>query len=197
MKDAEGNRISATDGELVAEAVGGSAKAFEVLVYRHQRRATEVAYRLLSNMDDAMEVTQEAFLRAYRKLQSLSVPEKFGSWLLQIVSNQALNFRRGRALRYTVNLDRLHPTDRPAELNIADPSAISPGAEASAKELKQAMRQAIDQLPEKQRLALVLFSIQKLPQKQVAEVLNISVEAVKWHVFTARKKLKEKFKDYL
>lgn len=201
MKDATPDRSSAADGELVRQTVRGDRRAFDVLVGRHQRRAMQVAYGLLGNVDDALEVTQEAFLRAFRKLDSLAAPAKFGSWLLRIVSNQSLNYRRGRALRKTASLE--HPStagdreDQPVERNLPDRKGASPSETASANELRAELRRAIDQLPETQRSALVLFSIQKLPQKEVAEILNLSVEAVKWHVFTARKKLKGKFSEYL
>jgi len=186
-----------TDGALVAATLGGDRQAFDVLVGRYQRQATAVAFGLLGNVDDAQEVVQESFLRAYRKLSSLSSPERFGAWLLRIVSNQSLNFRRGRALRRTLSLHPVDDSDDRPELTVADAGAGTPDQAAEAGELKEAIRQAIDELPETQRLALVLFSIQKLPQKQVAEILNLSVEAVKWHVFSARKKLKDRFKDSL
>jgi len=147
-----------------------------------------------------MEVTQDAFCRAYDKLASLSNPDRFGGWLLRTVTNQSLNRRRRRAVRRMSSLDApaaaAREDDR-AEWNLADPAATTPADMACAAELKENIRDALDDLPEKQRAALVLFSIQKLPQKQVAEMLNMSVEAVKWHVFTARRKLKERFREYL
>jgi RNA polymerase sigma-70 factor (ECF subfamily) len=200
MTDETSDRMAASDGVLAAAAAGGDRLAFDALVGRHQRRATQLAYRLLGNMDDALEVTQESFLRAYRRLASLSAPEKFQGWLLRIVSNQALNFRRGRALRKLSSLDAPgggEQEDGRGELNLPDPAAQAPPQEASAKELERQIQSALAELPEKQRLALVMFSVQKMPQKEVAEALDISVEAVKWHVFTARKKLKDKLKDYL
>jgi len=200
MQDATPDGLPTTDGELVQATLRGDRGAFDLLVGRYQRLATATAYRLLSNTDDALEVTQDAFLRAYQRLGSLSKPERFGAWLTRIVVNQALNYRRGRALRQKESLTPLRFGGDPAEhaeLNIADTATASPEEETSARELKDDIYEALQGLPEKQRMALVLFSIQKLPQKKVAEMLNISVEAVKWHVFTARKKLKEKFRDYL
>jgi len=190
----------ATDGALVGAAICGDRSAFDVLVQRHQRRATALAYGLLGNTDDAQEVVQESFLRAYRKLTSLSSPERFGAWMARIVSNQALNFRRGRALRRMSSLDDRGPADDRdgrASAGPTDGKTVTPDEAASAGELKDAIRRAIGQLPETQRLALVLFSIQKLPQAEVAAILGLSVEAVKWHVFSARKKLKDRFSEYL
>ena len=73
----------------------------------------------------------------------------------------------------------------------------SPFEQAAGGDLRELIRREIQQLPEKQRMCLVMFSIEKIPQKHVAEILGCSVEAVKWHVFTARKKLKEVLEDYL
>jgi RNA polymerase sigma-70 factor (ECF subfamily) len=191
-------RQEPTDAELVRSARRADLGAFEVLVGRYQRQATAVAYRLLNHRDDAMDVVQDAFLKAYDKLDSLSEPARFGPWLLRIVGNLALNFRRARSLRKTESLEA--PGEDPQErgrINRPDPQAVDPAVGASAEELQGLLARAVGALPPMQRQALVLFSIEKLPQKDVAEMLGCSVEAVKWHVFTARKKLKERFKDYL
>lgn len=183
-------------GRLVRSALAGDLAAFDTLVERYQRQATAVAYRLLNHRDDAMEVTQDAFLRAFDKLATLSSPEQFGPWLMRIVSNQALNRRRSRALRQTASLDAADSDGR-GEWNLPDRRAESPVEAASSKELKGKIAEAIDELPEMQRQALVLFSIARLPQKEVARQLGCSVQAVKWHVFSARKKLKEQLEEYL
>lgn len=188
----------AGDGELVRAARRGDLGAFEVLVGRYQRQATAVAYRLLNNREDAMDVVQDAFLKAYERLASLSQPGRFGPWLLRIVSNLSLNFRRARALRRSESLDGGDGgDDSHGRLNRPDPHAADPPSLASADEMGRLLARAIEELPHMQRQALVLFSIEKMPQKDIAELLGCSVEAVKWHVFTARKKLKERFKDYL
>jgi RNA polymerase sigma-70 factor (ECF subfamily) len=147
-----------------------------------------------------MEVVQDACCRAFGKLRSLSDSERFGPWLLRIVGNLALNRRRDRALRRMVSLDGPAdgaPQDDPAPARWMASSAPSPQELASAAELKAAIGRALDELPDKQRAALVLFSMEKLPHKAVAEILGISVEAAKWNVFAARKKLKERFREYL
>lgn len=186
------------DGELVRAARKGQLAAFDKLVAKYQRQATAVAFRLLNNLDDAMEISQDAFLNAYDKLDSLGEPGKFGSWLLRIVNNLALNRRRARTLRKAVSLDAAveNESDR-MDLNLPDVSVLAPDAAASAQDVRRLIAEAMDDLTDMQRQALVMFSIEQIPQKQVADVLGCSVEAVKWHVFTARKKLKERLKDYL
>ena len=188
----------AEDGELVGRTLRGEVQAFEVLVARYQREATAAAYRLLNNRDDAMDTVQDAFLKAYEKLDSLSRPELFGGWFMRIVSNISLNRRRARALRITAPLEGASDDgESHRRFERGDPHAAAPPGQASAKELKEQIASAIEELPEIQRRALLLFSVSGTPQREVAELLGVSVEAVKWYVFTARKTLKDKLKDSL
>ena len=185
---------------LVQRAREGDEGAFSELVRSYQRRAVSLAYRLLGNVEDASDVSQDAFVRAYRSLDQLEDPGRFGGWFLRIVSNLSLNFRRSRKSREALSLDhaaelglgvRNPQTGRSVVSNMEDDDAVIPG------ELRGVMREALSKLPEKQRLALVLFSIEGMPQKDVAEVLECSVELVKWNVFQARRKLKDALHEYL
>ncbi|RJP34571.1 MAG: sigma-70 family RNA polymerase sigma factor [Phycisphaerales bacterium] len=178
----------------VAAARRGDAAAFSWLVRRHQRRAVSVAYRLLGNAEDAADVVQDAFVRAHTRLGQLDDDERFGPWLMRIVTNLALNFRRRRGSRPTVSLEAGMDVGA-ASGSAASASWACDGGDSAA--LKQAIDAAIRTLPEKQAAALVLFSIEGMPQKEVAEVLDCSVELVKWNVFQARKKLKDLLADYL
>ena len=192
---------SPTDGQLVGRAVDGDRKAFDELIVRYQRQAVAVSYRLLGNSQDALEVTQDAFLKAFTSLQTLQKPEAFGGWLMRIVSNLSLNFRRGRKNKQQLPLGDLLGTSEPATSagSGSDWMAQSgdPVRRLESQEMGRKLQEALNQLPEKQRLAIVMFTIEEMPQKQVAEALECSVEAVKWHVFQGRKKLKEILKEHL
>src|SRR3954454_18220307 len=94
-----------SDGQLVQQVLAGQRKGFDELVTRYQRQAIAVSYRLLGNTQDAMEVTQDAFLKAFTSLDSLQKPEAFGGWLMRIVSNLSLNYRRSRKIRQQLPLD--------------------------------------------------------------------------------------------
>lgn len=198
MGKADGAQVP-SDGELVHFVRRGDLTAFDELIRRYQRQATMIAWRLLSNRDDAMEVAQEAFLRAYGRLDSLTQPGHFGSWLLRIVVNLALNRRRGRALRRTASLDAAAKDDAQTTLGESCPDLCTPTPlqQATGHDLGQRLQRAIDELPEPQRRALILFSLEKLPQKQVAEILQCSVDMVKWNVYLARRRLKETLRDLL
>ena len=190
-----------SDAELVRAVRAGRRVAFDELVERYQRRAVSVAYRLLGNLHDGLEVCQEAFIRAFRNLDSLEDERRFGSWLLRIVTNLSLNFRRDRAAGGPrVSLEDCILDEhggRNQRVPDAPYSDQRPDAELAASELHTLVQEAIATLPERQRMALVLFSLEQLPQKEVAAIMDCSVEAVKWHVFQARKKLKGQLADYL
>lgn len=191
------------DGSLVSRTLAGDRAAFDDLVRKYQKQAVAVSYRLLGNSHDALEVTQDAFLKAFASLASLQKPEAFGGWLMRIVSNLSLNFRRGRKTRSQLPLDDVLGPSGNAQADAIGASSDwmaqsgDPVHRLESREMGQKLQQALAQLPEKQRLAIVMFTIQEMPQKDVAEALNCSVEAVKWHVFQGRKKLKELLKNVI
>ncbi len=191
-----------SDGLLVARVLRGERSAFDVLIGRYQRQAVAVSYRLLGNSHDALEVTQDAFLKSFNSLTQLQKPEAFGGWLMRIVSNLSLNYRRGRKTRSKsqLPLDDILTNGGNSEsagsgewsTALAEPSHVLESREMGAK-----LQESLAALPEKQRLAILMFTIEQMPQKDVAEALHCSVEAVKWHVFQGRKKLKEMLKEHL
>ncbi len=197
----ERDSASPTDGQLVVQVNDGNRKAFDELIRRYQRQAVAVSYRLLGNSQDALEVTQDAFLKAFTSIGTLQKPEAFGGWLMRIVSNLSLNFRRGRKNKQQLPLDDLLGASEPSTSDGSGSDWMAqsgdPLRRLESEEMGRKLQEALGQLPEKQRLAIVMFTIEEMPQKQVAETLECSVEAVKWHVFQGRKKLKEILKEHL
>lgn len=194
------NASGPSDAELVRQTLAGRPEAFDGLIERHQRTATAVAYRLVGNLHDALEVCQEAFVRACRGLESLEDQERFRSWLLRIVTNLSLNFRRDRRVGpRRVSFEDCILNRGAAAERLADRrgGAERPGEKLAAEELNEIVIAAMQELPDAQRTALVLFSLEQLPQKEVASIMRCSVEAVKWHVFQARKRLRERLAEYL
>lgn len=189
-----------SDEQFVLRTRGGDRTAFDNLIERYQQRCVSIAYRMLGNLHDALEVCQEAFIRAFSNLEHLESPERFRPWLLRIVTNLSLNFRRARSVGgMKVSLEDciLNP-DSPQEhlLHRNGQADEFPGSRLAASELSDAIREGLTELTEQQRTALVLFSIEQLPQKEVAAIMECSVEAVKWHVFQARKRMKERLVSY-
>jgi len=195
-----GGDSAPADATLVGRAAAGDRGAFDELIRRHQRRAVAVSYRLLGNMSDALDVTQDAFIKAYSGIGTLRNPEAFAGWLLRIVSNLSLNYRRGRKSRLTVPMDELlQATEASAGPAASDAMSQSgdPVRTLEGRELGERLTEALEQLPRKQRLAILMFTIDRMPQKEIAAALNCSVEAVKWHVFQGRRKLRELLKRHM
>lgn len=192
------DETGARDALWVQAVRDGDADVFGQLVKAYERPAIATAYRLLGNSDDAMEVVQEAMLRAYRSLDHLKEPSRFGPWLLRIVSNLSLNARRSRRSGSTVTLDERWGNDGLSATD-GEPMAAQVGPDRSAEghELGTALEAALARLPEKQRLALVLFTIEGWAQKDIAAMMDCSLENVKWYVFQGRKRLREYLGDLI
>ncbi len=185
----------------VKAAQGGDRQAFDQLIQTYQRQAVSVAYRLLSNMDDALEVAQNALVKAYQAMDQLENPERFGPWLMRIVTNQSLNFRRSRSKQRHLSLSsQLESDDEQNESglqHVIESKESSPIEALSAGELDGKIQQAMDELPENLRTALLLFSVEQLPQKEIADIMDCSVQTVKWNIFEARKRLKKLLQDWI
>lgn len=197
----DGSEALLNDAErgLVRLAQAGDREAFMTLISRYQRQCGAIALRLLDNPHDTSDLLQDCFLRAFEQIGSLKDGARFGSWLMRIVTNRGLNYRRARSKRRLTSLDApISGRDSKNDV-LSDVIAAghAPDFSAQSREFRAAIDRALRKLPRKQRAALVLFTIRELPQKQVAEILGCSVEAVKWYVFTARRELRRELAPFL
>lgn len=178
-----------TDAELVERARRGDQAAFGGLVDRHEKAALQAAVAALGSREDAEDVTQEAFLAAYRKLESYRGDASFRTWLLTITWHLALNRRKSLARR-------LHMLIVPNGNASAEPVAREHSPEKTAVEvrlLRDATRM-VRSLPANLRDALLMTSIDQQPYEEVASVLGVPVGTLKWRVAEARRRLKEKLR---
>lgn len=173
---------------LVNASQAGNRCAFDELVRLYQRRAMQVAIRILGSANEAGEAVQVGFLKAYLSIGKLKEAKEFEAWLLRIVANAAVSQTR-EAKR------RRHKT------KIADcferKKIPSPVERQSAEELKEAVRQAMLKLSKKEAKAIALFGLENLSHREVSKIMGCSVEATRWYVFRARQKLKVLLKEYL
>src|SRR2546421_7329824 len=150
------------DIKLVEAALAGNRKAFDELIRRYQRQAVAVSYRLLGNSQDALEVTQDAFLKAFTSIGTLQKPEAFGGWLMRIVSNLSLNFRRGRKNKQQLPLDDLLGASEPSTSDGSGSDWMAQSGDPlhrlESEEMGRKLQEALSQLPEKQRLAVVMVT---------------------------------------
>lgn len=185
------DRLKATTCDiegLVRASRAGDRGAFDELVRFYQRRAMQVAVRVLGDATEAAEVVQDGLIKAYLSIDKLRQPKRFESWLLRIIVNTAIN-RRKAAKRRAGTIESID--------SLEHKKAFSPVDNQMGQELKNAIRLAMSKLSKKEVKAIALFSIDNLPHEQVAEIMNCSVGAVRWYVFQARKKLKVLLKEYL
>ncbi|MFH1615808.1 MAG: RNA polymerase sigma factor [Planctomycetota bacterium] len=173
---------------LVQRSRAGERRAFEQLILRYQRDATELAIRILGDRDAACEAVQEGFFKAYVNIGRLRRADGFGSWLLRIIANEAINCRRFiRRRQKNVRLNE----------ELEDLKGLSAQEKLANEELGDRVREAMLKLTEKQAKAIGLFAMEGLSQKEAAEVMGCSVEAIRWHVFQAKKKLRVLLKDFV
>ena len=175
---------------IVQQVLKGDTNAFEELVLEYEKKVYNVALRILGNSEDAADMTQEAFIKAYNSLPGFRGDSKFSVWLTRIVSNLCLDFLRSRSRRPTVSLSVEDDGGDDVQLDIADNSQ-SPELLLERSLTRESVRRGLKALPEDYRQILLLREIQGLSYDEIAEALNIEVGTVKSRIFRGRKKLCE------
>ncbi len=173
---------------IVQQVLEGDTNAFEELVLEYEKKVYNVALRILGNSEDAADMTQEAFIKAFNSLSGFRGDSKFSVWLTRIVSNLCLDFLRSRSRRPTVSLSVEDDEGDDVQLDIADISQ-SPELLLERSLTRESVRRGLKALPEDYREILLLREIQGLSYDEIAEALNIEVGTVKSRIFRGRKKL--------
>lgn len=172
---------AADDRALVHTCLGGRREAFDVIVERHQRQVYQLCYRFAGNHEDASDLAQDVFIRAYRGLHSFKGQAAFSTWLYRIAVNVCLNRVGARTQKWTT----LDAAEQPDVREERADARILRGERAAA------VRAAIARLPKKQRAALILRVYHDLPHDQIAAIVGTSVGAVKANFFHALANLKK------
>ncbi|MDZ4661129.1 MAG: sigma-70 family RNA polymerase sigma factor [Pseudomonadota bacterium] len=178
-----GSEESAKDGVLIEQVRGGDKQAFSELVKKYQRQVLRLALRLVGELETAEDVAQESFFKAYQKLNFFEGRSAFKSWLFQITVNTAKNKLRGKR-RDFISLDKI---------NLAVSAQAELKLETTA--LSLLIQKAVSELPERQRLALVLRVFEDLSFKEVAEVMECPYDTAKANYRHALLKLKTQIAD--
>ena len=176
------------EAAIVRKVLGGDANAFETLVLEYEKNVYNIALRMTGNSEDAADMTQEAFIKAYNSLQSFRGDSKFSVWLYRIVSNVCLDFLRSKNRRPTVSLSVEDDDGEDAQLDVADESQ-SPELLLDWKLTRDSVRRGLDSLPPDYRQILLLREIQGLSYDEIAQALSLEVGTVKSRIFSARKRL--------
>jgi RNA polymerase sigma-70 factor, ECF subfamily len=196
-KEPENQRRSAEDTEdvrLMRLVARGDTSAFEEVIERHQALVAGTVARMLGSNSDVDDIAQQVFIRVWKSAHRYVPRAKFTTWLLKITRNLVFNELRRARRRAQVPLQSDPGTE---EIPLKDETNPAPDASLLEDELQRAIEEAIMQLPESQRMALVLRRYEQLSYEQIAEVLDLSVPAVKSVLFRARTELRSRLSKYL
>ena len=182
-----------TDFELVDVVRGGNKAAYRFLVERYQRKIYNLALRLVRQAEDAEDVLQETFVSAYRALPNFKGDSAFGTWLYRIATNFALMKLRGKKPVF-VSLDEPRDNDLPA-VELVDFSA-DPLSDVLDDELRGKLEEAVAKLPDDMRTVFQLRDVEGFSNAEVAEMLDLSVPAVKSRLHRTRLVLREELSRY-
>jgi RNA polymerase sigma-70 factor (ECF subfamily) len=170
-----------SDGAAVERVLAGDAEAFAPIVRRYLRPAHAIASRLLGNPQDAEDLVQEAFLTALTNLRSFDRTRPFGPWFYRIVWTRGLNLRKSVARRAAEPLD----VER-------HPGSADPATEAERSELSDTVRNALAELPERQRLVVQLFDLDGFSGAEIGAMLGLNPGTVRWYLHQGRRALRER-----
>ena len=185
------------DDILVGRAQQGDVEAYSELVRRHQRKIYALVYHMTSSKEDAEDLTQDVFVKAYGSLGGFKRDAGFYTWVYRIAVNRTINFLKQRKRRTAVSLDDV---DEAVE---RDPDYVelvareSPVREASLGELQKKLNDALLTLSEKHRSVVVLHDIQGVPHEEIARMLRVSTGTVRSRLFYARQMLQNELKEFL
>jgi len=183
---AEAARIAAeTDEQLALRARDGDREAFGTLISRYAASVRRVAQAVLGDPDDADDAAQDAFLAALVKLTQYDEHRPFGPWLMRIVANAATDRRRRRAVR------RAEPLARDLRAGGPQPDVVT-----QRRSLGTRLREALANLPERRRLAVVLFDVEGYSHAEIGRILNVPEGTVRSEVFQARRALRDLLADW-
>lgn len=174
------------DNQLIDITLTGNNQAFEELVKRHQRQIYGLALKMLRNPEDAMDVAQEVFMKAYEVLGTFKKKSSFHTWLYRIAVNFCINHLRRDKSQHHVQLETYHAVQSAKAFENLD-----------TMELQDELNDAIRNLPEKQQTTVLLRVCEGLPYKEIASILDCSVGTVKANYFHAVKNLRRFMKGYI
>ena len=185
-----------TDQQLVDRVLGGDRNAFNLLVLRYQHRVAALVGRFIHDQQEVEDVCQEAFIKAYRALPLFRGDSAFYTWLYRIAVNTAKNYlvsRNRRPPSSDLDVDEAEVTELGGALHEID----NPEGQLATEKLKQAIHQAIEELPEDLRTAFTLREFSGLSYEDITEVMDCPVGTVRSRIFRAREAIDKRIRELL
>jgi RNA polymerase sigma-70 factor (ECF subfamily) len=187
-----------SDAQIMLRVRAGDDSAFEYLVQKYRRPMLSFMYRMAHNTAVAEDLAQEVFLRVYRSREKYEASAKFTTWLYRIASNLAVNHARDtrhQRPENTVSLDEPEP-DTGLTMDLPDTSLTAEEAILKRERLA-AIRQRVEALPERQKMALIMHKYQQMDYRQIADALKLSESAIKSLLFRAYETLRVQLKEFV
>lgn len=185
---AETGHSSADDANLVRAAQEGSMGAFEELVARHRDRIYARAYSMMRNEDEALDLSQEAWVKGWQRLKQFHRESSFSTWMTRIVINLCLDELRKQKRQRTESIQQMDDDSGGIERQMA-PVTVNPTERLERGELRQRIDEAMGQLSYEHRTVLVLHEFEEMEYKEIAKTMDCSIGTVMSRLFYARRKL--------
>jgi RNA polymerase sigma-70 factor (ECF subfamily) len=189
------------ESELVKRAQEGDRDAFRELVENYQRKVYSICYGMLKDNDDALDVSQEVFVKVYRYLEKFNHQSSFYTWLYRITHNTCIDYirknTRVRKVEYDDRIGRDADEIEGGEHVLPSTLGLNPDKVYGRKELREKMLEALETLSEKHRTILILREVEGLSYEEMAEVLNISKGTVMSRLYHARRYFQDAIEEYL
>ncbi len=188
---------AAAEQELVRRARRGDLEAYDDLVRRYQERIYATIYHMTANHEDANDLAQDTFIKAYQALKSFKGGSSFYTWIYRIGVNKTINFLKQRKNRSHMSLNDLDFNAEHDPDLVALISDKTPRREASLNELQEKLNEALLKLSEHHRLVVTLHDVQGLAHEEIAEIMECNIGTVRSRLFYARQQLQGYMSDYL
>ncbi|HIG48184.1 MAG TPA: sigma-70 family RNA polymerase sigma factor [candidate division Zixibacteria bacterium] len=187
-------QVKKDECELIERAKAGDGSAFDEMTKRYSEKAYSIAYQMLASPDDARDLVQDAFLEVFRTLERFNTQYRFSTWLYRILINKCINYRKREARRRMLSFTdfwsgRDHDSRQPIPTYPAS-TGVTPHEILENKELRHSILEALNSLSERHRTVVVLFDIEGLSHRQIAEILQCPEGTVMSRLHHGRLKLK-------
>lgn len=185
-----------SDNDLIDQFRAGSSKSFEELISRYETKAHNLAMRLTRNAEDAEEVLQDVFVTVYRKIDGFEGKAKFSSWLYRITVNAAFMKLRKRRQDHSVPMEDVLPSVQNKAAELFQSYGAHSDSLTLSNEIREALEGAIGKLPEDYRAVFVLRDVDGLSNKEVGDILELSIPAVKSRLHRSRLMLRKRLRKF-
>lgn len=190
----------AAEVQLVERCKAGDSQAFDELICAHQDRVLNIAFRLMGNYEEALDLTQEVFLNCFRKIANFKGDSALSTWLYRITVNTAKNrwkYQQSRGINRTTSLDAPMEADDEERVKQFPDSQPTPRKVATDREAMAFLEEHLQALNEEHREVLVLRYVDELSYEEIAEILKLSLGTVKSRIHRARNELRDVMHEFL